>query len=69
MCWEPMIVTYVNRYDHVNKEIERNWEPSFLDHACALMPFKNSVKPDLTPNEIMCGEMIAVQRAQLFWRE
>jgi len=68
MRWEPMIVTYVNRYDHAIKEMERNWWScsGFLDHACALMPLKSSVKPDLTPNEIICGETIAVQRAQLF---
>jgi len=61
-----MIVSYVNRYDHVIKEMERNWWPCFLDHACALMPLKSSAKPDLTPNEIICGEMTAVQGAQLF---
>jgi len=64
-----MIVTYVNRYDHVIKEMERNRWPCFIDHACARMHLKSSVKPDLTPNEIICGEMIAVQRAQLFQRE
>jgi len=67
MCWGSMIVTYVNKYDHVIKEMERNWWPCFLDHACTLMPLKStSVKPELTPSEIICGEMIAVQRAQLF---
>jgi len=66
MRWEPMIVTYVNRYDNVIKEMERNWWPCFLENACALMPLRCGVKPDLTPNEIICGEMIAVQRAQLF---
>jgi len=57
-----MIVTYVKRYCHVMKEMERHWWPCFLDHACALMPLKSSVNP----NEIIRGEMIAVQRAQLF---
>jgi len=56
----------MNRYDLVIKEMERNWWPCFLDHACALMPLKSRVQPDLTPTEIICGEMIAVQRAQLF---
>jgi len=45
----------------VIKEMERNWWPCFLDHECALMPLKSSVKPDLNPNEIKRGEMIAVQ--------
>jgi len=60
MCWEPMILAYVNRYNHMIKEMERNRGPFFLDHACALMPLKSGVKPDMTPNEIICGEMITV---------
>jgi hypothetical protein len=55
-----MIVAYVNRYNHMIKEMERNWGPCFLDHSCALMPLKSGVKPDPTPDEIVCGEMITV---------
>jgi len=39
-----MLVTFVNRhdhvikYDHVIKEMERHWWPCFLDHVYALMP-------------------------------
>jgi len=66
MRLEPMIVTYLNRYNHVIKEMERNWWPCILAHACTLMPLKSSVTPDLTPNKIICGKMIVVQRAQLF---
>jgi len=55
-----MILAYVNRYNHMIKEMERNRGPFFLDHACALMPLKSGVKPDMTPNEIICGEMITV---------
>jgi len=65
MRWEPMIVTYVNRYDHMIKEMRRTGGLVFLIMR-ALMPLKCSVKADLTPNEIIYGEVIAVQRAQLF---
>jgi len=69
MRWEPMIVTYVNRYDHVIKEMQRNWLPYFLDYACAFMPLKSNVNPDLTPDEIVYGKMIVVQQAQFFQRK